>query len=93
MGDSRKSQEKLKILKKNRIDFLQKKLDEEIKGYDHLLHLAKDNTLYVNESCKDRVGENIRIILVKYNIQIKKIDRMKITDFSPVERKEADKKL
>tara|TARA_Y100001935_G_scaffold250081_1_gene249634 strand:+ start:1060 stop:1341 length:282 start_codon:yes stop_codon:yes gene_type:complete len=93
MGDSQKSEQKLKILKKNRINFLQNKLDNDIKGYDHLLHLHDDNTLIVNESTKSRVDENIRIILVKYNNQIKKVEKMRIKDFSSEERIKADKQL
>ena len=93
MGESQKSEKKLKILKKNRINFLQEKLDNDIKGYDHLLHLNNDNTLIVNESTKNRVDENIRIILIKYNDQIKKIEKMRIKDFSSEERLTADKQL
>jgi len=93
MGESQKSEKKLKILKKNRINFLQEKLDNDIKGYDHLLHLNDDNTLIVNESTKSRVDENIRIILIKYNDQIKKVERMRIKDFSSEERISADKQL
>ena len=93
MGESQKSEKKLKILKENRINFLQEKLDHEIKGYDHLLHLNNDNTLIVNESTKDRVDENIRIILVKYNDQIRKVEKMRIKDFSTEERLTADKQL
>ena len=93
MGESQKSEKKLKILKENRINFLQEKLDNEIKGYDHLLHLNNDNTLIVNESTKDRVDENIRIILVKYNDQIRKVEKMRIKDFSSEERLTADKQL
>jgi len=93
MGESQKSEKKLKILKKNRINFLQEKLDNEIKGYDHLLHLNNDNTLIVNESTKNRVDENIRIILVKYNDQIRKVEKMRIKDFSSEERLTADKQL
>ena len=93
MGEIQKSQKKLKILRKNRINYLQEKLDNDIKGYDHLLHLNNDKTLIVNESCKNRVDENIRIILVKYNNEIKKVERMKIKDFSSEERILADKQL
>jgi len=93
MGESQKSEKKLKILKENRINFLQEKLDNDIKGYDHLLHLNNDNTLIVNESTKSRVDENIRIILIKYNDQIKKVERMRIKDFSSEERLTADKQL
>ena len=93
MGEIQKSQKKLKILRENRINYLQEKLDNDIKGYDHLLHLNNDNTLIINESCKNRVDENIRIILVKYNDQIKKVEKMKIKDFSPEERLTADKQL
>ena len=93
MGESQKSEKKLKILKKNRINFLQEKLDNDIKGYDHLLHLNNDNTLIVNESTKNRVDENIRIILIKYNDQIRKVEKMRIKDFSSEERLTADKQL
>ena len=93
MGEIQKSQKKLKILRKNRINYLQEKLDNDIKGYDHLLHLNNDKTLIVNESCKNRVDENIRIILVKYNNEIKKVERMRIKDFSSEERILADKQL
>ena len=93
MGESQKSEKKLKILKENRINFLQEKLDNDIKGYDHLLHLNNNNTLIVNESTKSRVDENIRIILVKYNNQIKKVEKMRIKDFFSKERLTADKQL
>jgi len=55
--------------------------------------LNNDNTLIVNESTKNRVDENIRIILVKYNDQIRKVEKMRIKDFSSEERLTADKQL
>ena len=60
----RASEIKLEALKKIRADNLLKKLDSDIRGYDHLIDIRKDNIAVLRS---DWVDENIRILITKYN--------------------------
>ena len=76
------SEIKLEALRKIRADNLLKKLDSEIRGYDHLFDIKKDNIAVLRS---DWVDENIRILITKYNYQIKQLPKLLIRDFKPEE--------
>ena len=78
----RASEIKLEALKKIRADNLLKKLDSEIRGYDHLIDIRKDNIAVLRS---DWVDENIRILITKYNYQIGLINKLLIRDFTTEE--------
>ena len=79
------SEIKLEALRKIRADNLLKKLDSEISGYDHLIDIKKDNIAVLRS---DWVDENIRILITKYNYQIKQLPKFLIRDFKPEEIKQ-----
>lgn len=79
------SEIKLEALRKIRADNLLKKLDSEIRGYDHLIDIKKDNIAVLRS---DWVDENIRILITKYNYQIKQLPKLLIRDFKPEEIKQ-----
>ena len=79
--------DKLSFLKEKRISKIEKDFDLEIKGFDHLIEFNKDNKAYIIDDTIDYV---IRNAIIKYNHKIEKINRMKITDFKPEERVEAN---
>ena len=79
--------DKLSFLKQKRISKIEKDFDLEIKGFDHLIEFNKDNKAYIIDDTIDYV---IRNAIIKYNHKIEKINRMKITDFKPEERVEAN---
>tara|TARA_R100000353_G_scaffold33595_2_gene26961 strand:- start:516 stop:800 length:285 start_codon:yes stop_codon:yes gene_type:complete len=79
--------DKLSFLKQKRILKIEKDFDLEIKGFDHLIEFRKDNKAYIIDDTIDYV---IRNAIIKYNHKIEKINRMKITDFKPEERVEAN---
>ena len=76
------SEIKLEALKKIRADNLLKKLDSDIRDYDHLIDIKKDNIAVLRS---DWVDENIRILITKYNYQIKQLPKLLIRDFKPEE--------
>ena len=76
------SEIKLEALKKIRADNLLKKLDSDIRGYDLLIDIKKDNIAVLRS---DWVDENIRILITKYNYQIKQLPKLLIRDFKPEE--------
>ena len=78
----RASEIKLEALKKIRADNLLKKLDSEIRGYDHLIDIRKDNIAVLRS---DWVDENIRILITKYNYKVAQIPKLLIRDFKPEE--------
>ena len=78
----RASEIKLEALKKIRAENLLKKLDSEIRGYDHLNDIKKDNIAVLRS---DWVDENIRILITKYNYQIRQLPKLLIRDFKPEE--------
>ena len=79
--------DKLSFLKQKRISKIEKDFDLEIKGFDHLIEFRKDNKAYIIDDTIDYV---IRSAIIRYNHKIEKINRMKITDFKPEERVEAN---
>ena len=87
MPDSRKSVLKLKRLREKRLLWLEKKLDKDIRGYDHIVQYRDDHTAYLKS---DWVDENISIIIIKHNYEVKKAKSMLIKDFKKWERQEVD---
>ena len=80
--------DKLKTLKKNRIQNLEKKLlDQDLRGYDHYVFINENRKAQVITN-GDWVTENIRTIVLKHNYQIDKISKMLIRDFTDQEIKD-----
>ena len=90
MAESRKSVLKLKRLREKRILWLEEKLDKDIRGYDHLVQYCDDHTVFLKS---DWVDENIRIIIIKHNYEVKKAKTMNIKDFKKWERQEVDNEI
>ena len=90
MPDSRKSVLKLKRLREKRLLWLEKKLDKDIRGYDHIVQYRDDHTAYLKS---DWVDENISIIIIKHNYEVKKAKSMLIKDFKKWERQEVDNEI
>tara|TARA_R100001443_G_scaffold27558_2_gene40772 strand:+ start:16829 stop:17104 length:276 start_codon:yes stop_codon:yes gene_type:complete len=90
MADSTKSVLKLKKLRQNRLLWLEKKLDKDIRGYDHIVQYRDDHTVYLKSNWVD---ENISIIIIKHNYEVKKAKTMKIKDFKKWEREEVDNEI
>ena len=78
----RASEIKLEALKKIRADNLLKELESQIRGYDHLIDINKNHVATIQDS---RVGENIRILITKYNYKVAQIPKLLIRDFKPEE--------
>ena len=84
---SRRSERKLNKLKENKLEELAKKLDSDIKGYDHIIEYADNHTASLRS---DWVDENIRTIIVKHNYNVKKVEKMLIRDFTDKEQEAAE---
>ena len=84
---SRKSERKLNKLRENKLEELAKKLDSDIRGYDHIVQYADNHTVSLRS---DWVDENIRTIIMKHNYNVNKVASMRIRDFSYKEQKEAE---
>ena len=82
-----KSELKLQKLKENKLDELAKKLDKDIRGYDHIIEYADNHTASLRS---DWVDENIRTIIMKHNYNVKKVEKMLIRDFSDKEQEDAE---
>lgn len=82
--------DKLHKLKQIKIDKLEKKLDKDIRGYDHIMDYKKDHSAGL---VTDWVDENIQIIIKQHNAEIEKVKKMKIENFTLNEQKEVDKSL
>ena len=86
----KKLTDKLSFLKQKRISKIEKDFDLEIKGFDHLIEIRKDNKAYIVGFIDYVIDYALRSAIIKYNHKIEKINRMKITDFKPEERVEAN---
>ena len=75
----------LEKLKANKIDKLEEKLDHNIRGYDHLIEYRDDHKCGLRT---DWVDENIQIVINQLNIEIDKIKKMTLIDFSMNEIKQ-----
>jgi hypothetical protein len=84
---SRKSELKLNKLRENKLEELAKKLDSDIKGYDHIVEYADNHTASLRS---DWVDENIRTIIMKHNYNVKKVEKMLIRDFTDKEQEAAE---
>ena len=78
----RASEIKLDALKKIRADNLLKELESQIRGYDHLIDINKNHIATIQDN---RVGENIRILITKYNYKVAQISNLLIRDFKQEE--------
>jgi len=75
----------LEKLKAKKIDKLEEKLDHNIRGYDHFIDYKDDGKCSLRS---DWVDKNIQIIIDQHNIEIDKIKKMTIVDFSQNEIKQ-----
>jgi len=87
---SRKSERKLIKLKENKLEELAKKLDSDIRGYDHIVEYADNHTASLRS---DWVDENIRTIIIKHNYNVRKIEKMLIRDFTDKEQEVAENEI
>ena len=78
----RASEIKFDALKKIRADNLLKELESQIRGYDHLIDINKNHIATIQDN---RVGENIRILITKYNYKVAQISKLLIRDFKQEE--------
>ena len=84
---SRKSERKLNKLKENKLEELAKKLDSDIRCYDHIIEYADNHTASLRS---DWVDENIRTIIMKHNYNVNKVAKMLIRDFTDKEQEVAE---
>ena len=87
---SNKSELKLQKLKENKLEELAKKLDSDIRGYDHIVQYADNHTASLRS---DWVDENIRTIIIKHNYNVKKVEKMLIRDFTDKEQEVAENEI
>ena len=84
---SKRSERKLNKLRENKLEELAKKLDSDIRGYDHIVEYADNHTASLRS---DWVDENIRTIIMKHNYNVNKVQKMLIRDFSDKEQEDAE---
>ena len=84
---STRSERKLNKLKENKLEELAKKLDSDIRGYDHIVEYADNHTVSLRS---DWVDENIRTIIIRHNYQVNKVEKMLIRDFTDKEQEVAE---
>ena len=87
---STKSERKLLKLKENKLEELAKKLDSDIRGYDHIVEYADNHTASLRS---DWVDENIRTIIMKHNYNVNKVAKMLIRDFTDKEQEVAENEI
>ena len=84
---SKRSERKLNKLRENKLEELAKKLDKDIRGYDHIIEYADNHTASLRS---DWVDENIRTIIMKHNYNVNKVVKMLIRDFTDKEQEAAE---
>ena len=84
---SKRSERKLNKLRENKLEELAKKLDSDIRGYDHIVEYADNHTASLRS---DWVDENIRTIIMKHNYNVNKVAKMLIRDFTDKEQELAE---
>ena len=84
---SKRSERKLNKLRENKLEELAKKLDSDIRGYDHIVEYADNHTASLRSDWGD---ENIRTIILKHNYNVKKVEKMLIRDFTDKEQEVAE---
>jgi len=87
---STKSERKLLKLKENKLQELAKKLDLDIRGYDHIVRYADNHTASLHS---DSVDDNIRTIIMKHNYKVNQVNKMQIKDFSKEEQEVAENEV
>ena len=87
---SRRSERKLNKLRENKLEELAKKLDSDIRGYDHIVEYADNHTASLRS---DWVDENIRTIIMKHNYNVNKVAKMLIRDFTDKEQEIAENEI
>ena len=84
---SKRSERKLNKLRENKLEELAKKLDSDIRGYDHIVEYADNHTASLRS---DWVDENIRTIIMNHNYNVNKVAKMLIRDFTDKEQEAAE---
>ena len=84
---SKRSERKLNKLRENKLEELAKKLDSDIRGYDHIVEYADNHTASLRS---DWVDENIRTIIMKLNYNVNKVEKILIRDFTDKEQEAAE---
>ena len=84
---SKRSERKLNKLRENKLEELAKKLDSDIRGYDHIVEYADNHTASLRS---DWVDENIRTIIMKHNYNVNKVAKTLIRDFTDKEQEVAE---
>ena len=85
MSDSKK----LRKLKKIRIKNLQKNLlDIQLRGTEHRININSRNKAEVVATNGSWVTEHIRTAILKYNVEIDKLSKLYVKDFTKEELKE-----
>ena len=87
---SKRSERKLNKLRENKLEELAKKLDSDIRGYDHIVEYADNHTASLRS---DWVDENIRTIIIKHNYNVNKVAKMLIRDFTDKEQEAAENEI
>ena len=87
---SKRSERKLNKLRENKLEELAKKLDSDIRGYDHIVEYADNHTASLRS---DWVDENIRTIILKHNYNVNKVAKMLIRDFTDKEQEVAENEI
>ena len=87
---SKRSERKLNKLRENKLEELAKKLDSDIRGYDHIVEYADNHTVSLRS---DWVDENIRTIIMKHNYNVNKVAKMLIRDFTDKEQEIAENEI
>ena len=87
---SKRSERKLNKLRENKLEELAKKLDSDIRGYDHIVEYADNHTASLRS---DWVDENIRTIIMKHNYNVNKVAKMLIRDFTDKEQEIAENEI
>jgi hypothetical protein len=87
---SKRSERKLNKLRENKLEELAKKLDSDIRGYDHIVEYADNHTASLRS---DWVDENIRTIILKHNYNVNKVAKMLIRDFTDKEQEAAENEI
>ena len=83
---------KLKRLREIRRKNLEKKLlDVELKGYDHYVFMNDRNKAQVVSKDGAWITEHIRTVILKFNYEIDKLEKLKVKDFTAIEIIEYEK--
>jgi len=87
---STRSERKLLKLRENKLEELAKKLDKDIRGYDHIVRYSDNHTASLHS---DWVDDNIRTIIMKHNYKVNQVNKMQIKDFSKEEQEVAENEV